>query len=150
MVKNDYMMKRRSIKTIIILLLCVVMITACGKKSAEDVNRNLFVGEWKCEDHPLKNEAYYTGFIMMYIEEDGFFRMTDVEAGNPVISGNLEIISDKNLVLNCSTEDDFDPPPTWQSMNEEQEIEYIFTEDGKLHMTYKDGEIASTLVFVKQ
>ena len=150
MVKNDYMMKRRSIKTIIILLLCVVMITACGKKSAEDVNRNLFVGEWKCEDHPLKNEAYYTGFIMMYIQADGSFRMTDTEAGNPVISGNLEFFSDKYLLLRCSTADDFDPPPTWQSMNAEQKIEYSFVEDDKLHMTYIAGDVASTLVFVKQ
>ena len=126
------------------------MITACGHKSAEDINMDLFIGEWKCEDHPLKNEAYYTGFIMLYIQEGGAFRMSDAEAGNPVISGNLEFLSDKDLVLKCSTEDDFDPPPTWQSMSEEQEIAYNLTEDGKLHMTYKAGEAASTLVFVKQ
>jgi hypothetical protein len=54
------------------------------------------------------------------------------------------------MILKCTTEDDFDPPPTWQSMNEEQEITYSLAEDGKLYMTYKEGEAASTLVFVKQ
>ena len=127
-----------------------MMITACGQKSAEDGNMDLLIGEWKCENHPLNNEAYYTGFIMLYIQEDGSFRMYDAEAGNPVISGDLECLSDKVLVLKCSTEDDFDPPPTWQSMKEEQEIAYSFAEDGKLHMTYKEEENASTLVFVKQ
>ena len=143
-------MKNRKIKALIALVLSIIMITACGQKNTEKVDMDLFVGEWKCEDNPVENEEYYTGFIMMYIQEDGAFRMSDVEAGNPVISGNLEFLSDKELVFKCNTEDDFDPPPTWQSMNEEQEIEYIFTEDGKLHMTYKDGEVASTLVFVKQ
>ena len=143
-------MKNRSIKAMILLLLCTIMLTACGQKNTEEVNMDLFIGDWKCEDNPLDNEEYYTGFIMMYIQEDGSFRMSDVEAGNPVIAGDLEVLSDKELVLKCSTEDDFDPPPTWQSMNEEQEILYSFTEDGKLHMTYEDGDAASTLVFVKQ
>ena len=143
-------MKNRKLKALIGLVLSIIMITACGQKNTEKVDMDLFVGEWKCEDNPLENEEYYTGFIMMYIQEDGAFRMSDVEAGNPVIFGNLELLSDKELVLKCNTEDDFDPPPTWQSMNEEQEIEYSFTEDGKLHMTYKEGEAASTLVFVKQ
>ena len=150
MVKIDSMMKNRNIKAIIILLLCVMMITACGQKRAGDGNMDSLIGEWKCEENPLENEAYYTGFIMMYIQEDGSFRMSDAEAGNPVISGDLEILSDKELVLKCSTEDDFDPPPTWQSMKEEQEIAYSLAEDGKLHMTYIEGESASTLVFVKQ
>ena len=143
-------MSNRSIKTMIILILCIITIAACGQKNNEIVDMDLFIGEWKCEEHPLENEEYYTGFIMMNIQENGAFRMSDVEAGNPVISGKLEFLSDKNLVLKCSTEDDFDPPPTWQSMSEEQEIEYSFTEEGKLHMTYKEGESLSTLVFVRQ
>ena len=122
-------MKNRKLKALIGLVLSIIMITACGQKNTEKVDMDLFVGEWKCEDNPLENEEYYTGFIMMYIQEDGAFRMSDVEAGNPVIAGNLELLSDKELVLKCNTEDDFDPPPTWQSMNEEQEIEYIFTKD---------------------
>ena len=88
--------------------------------------------------------------IVMNIQEDGSFRMSDVEAGNPVISGDLEFLSDKDLVLKCNTEDDFDPPPTWKTMKEEQKVTYSFTEDGKLHMTYQDGAGESTLVFVKQ
>ncbi len=147
--KND-MMKNRNLKIVFVLLLCVTIITSCGQRSSDDVNTDLLIGEWKCEDHPLKNEEYYTGFIMMHVQKDGSFRMTDAEAGNPVISGDLKVLSDKELVLKCSTEEDFDPPPTWQSMNEEQEIAYSLMEDGKLQMTYKEGEAASTLVFVKQ
>ena len=148
--KIDSMMENRSIKAIIILLVCVMMSAACGQKRVEDENMDFLIGEWKCEENPLENEAYYTGFIVLNIQEDGSFRMYDAEAGNPVISGDLECLSDKVLVLKCSTEDDFDPPPTWQSMQEEQEIAYSFAEDGKLHMTYKEEENASTLVFVKQ
>lgn len=149
-IKGGLVMKNRSLRAFSILLLCIIMTTACGPKNIGIVDMDLFVGEWLCEDHPVENEDYYTGFIMMYIQENASFRMTDVEAGNPVISGDLEFISDSNLILKCNVEDDFDPPPTWQSMNEEQEIEYSFTEDGKLHMTYKEGEVTSTLVFVKQ
>ena len=150
MVKNNDMMKNRSMKAIIILLLFCFMITACGQKSVEDVKMDRFVGEWKCEDHPLKNDMYYTGFIVMHIKEDGSFRMSDAEAGNPVISGTMKLLSEKDMILKCTTEDDFDPPPTWQSMNEEQEIRYTLTEEGKLHLTYKEEDAASTLVFVKQ
>ena len=143
-------MKKRCIKGVMILLSCIVMLTACGEKNTEDADLALFAGEWKCENTPLNNEDYYTGFIVMHIQENGSFRMFDAEAGNPVISGSLEILSDKKLVLKCSTEEDFDPPPTWQSMSEKQEIVYSFTEDGKLHMTYQEGDSISTLVFVKQ
>ena len=144
------MMKKRSIKALFLLLLCGVMITACGQKNAGKENMDLFAGKWQCEEHPLQNEEYYTGFIMMSVQEDGSFRMSDVEAGDPVISGDLEFLSDKDLVLKCNTEDDFDPPPTWKTMKEEQKVTYSFTEDGKLHMTYQDGAGESTLVFVKQ
>ena len=150
MIENKCMMKKKSVNAIIIVLLCIIMITACGQKSTAEANMELLFGEWKCEDHPLENEAYYTGFITMYIQEDGSFRMSDAEAGNPVISGSLEFLSDKVLMLKCSTEEDFDPPPTWQSMNEEQEIMYSLTEEGKLHLTFKEEDAASTLVFVKQ
>jgi hypothetical protein len=144
------MMKNRSIKALGIVWLCLIMITACGQKNTVEVDMDLFTGKWECEEHPLEHEEYYTGFVTMNIQEDGSFRMVDVEAGNPVISGELEFLSDTKLVLKCSTEDDFDPPPTWQTMEEEQEVEYRFTEDGKLCLTYNDGEAASTLVFVKK
>ena len=150
MIKNNCMMKKKSVNAIIIVLICMIMITACGQKSTAEANMELLFGEWKCEDHPLENEAYYTGFITMYIQEDGSFRMSDAEAGNPVISGSLEFLSDKVLMLKCSTEEDFDPPPTWQSMSEEQEITYSLSEDGKLHLTYKAEGAATTLVFVEQ
>ena len=143
-------MKNRSIKAMVIIVFCFIMTTACGQKRPADLSMDLFIGEWACEEHPLENETYYTGFIMMDIQEDGSFRMFDAEAGNPVISGDLSLLSEQELVFRCSTEEDFDPPPTWQSMDEEQEIAYSFTEDGNLHLTYQGGEAASTLVFVKQ
>ena len=150
MIKDNCTMKKRSVNAIIIVLLCIIMTTACGQKSVAEENMDLLFGEWKCEDHPLENETYYTGFIAMHINEDGSFRMSDVEAGNPVISGTMELLSEKDMILKCTTEDDFDPPPTWQSMHEEQEITYSLSEDGKLHLTFNEKDAASTLVFVKQ
>ena len=137
-------------KKLMIAFLCILMLNACGHGNTETKEMELLIGQWQCEENPLETEEYYTGFIAMDIQEDGSFRMTDVEAGNPVISGNIEIISDKELVLTCNTEEDFDPPSTWQSMKEEQTLEYCITEDGKLHMTYNEGDVVSTLVFVKQ
>ena len=141
-------MKKHCIQ-IICFVLCIFSLVACGK---QNVNSHVeaFVGSWSCAESPIEHEDYYTGFIMLYIEEDGSFRMTDVEAGNPVISGKIEVVSDTELVLKCDTEDDFDPPPTWTSMEEEQVVVYSFAEDGALHLSYESEEGTSTLVFLQE
>ena len=136
-------MKKNCTK-IICLVLFLFLLSACGKKNSD---LEAFVGTWSCGETPVEHEDYYTGFIMLYIEEDGSFRMTDVEAGNPVISGEIEVLSETELVLKCDTEDDFDPPPTWKSMEEEQVVAYSFDEDGALHLSYESEEGTSTLVF---
>lgn len=140
----------RKAKSILVILLCVMILCACGNKNIGLDNYPEFIGKWQCAEAPLEHPDYYTAYLMLVINEDGSFSMYDAEAGNPGLKGELQVISDKELSLDCNPEDDFDPPPTWQSMNEEQVIEYSFTEDGQLHMKYKEGELTSTLVFVKQ
>ena len=139
-------MKKNCTK-IICLVLFLFLLSACGKKNSD---LEAFVGTWSCGETPVEHEDYYTGFIMLYIEEDGSFRMTDVEAGNPVISGEIEVLSETELVLKCDTEDDFDPPVTWGDMNEIQVIAYEFSTDQELRVTYTSEEGDSTLIFIKE
>ena len=73
MINKNCMMNKKSVNAIIIVLLCIIMITVCVQKSTEDVNKDLFIGEWKCEDHPLQNEVYYfyhytKFFCILYIK----------------------------------------------------------------------------------
>ena len=106
----------RNIKIIIVLVLCIALFCSCSPKSEGLGNRPEFVGKWQCADAPAEHPEYYTGYLKWNIDEDGSFSMYDAEAGNPGISGELQILSDKELEFDCNTEDDFDPPVTWEDM----------------------------------
>lgn len=145
-------MNRNVFKLLVSLAMLMIMImtivSADGKQKAVDSSLlKPFIGEWKCGETPLEYEDYYTGFLTLRIQEEGTFSMYDVEAGNPGISGEIEILSDTELVLNCNAEDDFDPPPTWENMNEEQTITYKFASEYELHMMFENDGNISTLVF---
>ena len=141
-------MKKREFSLLLVLVMITAVLCACGKKEVIDPGLlKPFVGEWHCENAALEHESYYTGYLAMNIQEDGTFRMYDVEAGNPVISGDLKIVSDSELVLVCNTDEDFDPPVTWEDMSEEQTISYKFVSEKELHMTFENDGNPSTLVF---
>lgn len=74
---------------------------------------------------------------------NGSFTMYDVEAGN------LEVISKKEVQLNCNTEADFDPPVTWESMKKTQVLTYAFETEKELRVTLASETGDSTLVFTK-
>lgn len=141
-------MNRNVIKLFVSVVMIMTIVSACGKQKAVDPSLlKPFVGEWQCEETPLEHEDYYTGFLTLRIQEEGTFSMYDAEAGNPGISGEMEILSDTELVLNCNAEDDFDPPPTWENMSEEQTITYKFVSEYELHMVFENDGNVSTLVF---
>ena len=141
-------MKRNGIKLLVCIMAMVAVLCACGKQDTVDFGLlKPFIGAWQCSSSPLEHEEYYTGFLVMKVEEDGSFRMYDAEAGNPGISGRLDIISDSELILICDTEDDFDPPPTWEDMTEEQTITYEFVSESELHLVFENNGSMSTLVF---
>jgi len=136
-------------KSIVVMMLCIIALCGCGKKNAGLGNYPEFIGRWQCAEAPLEHPDYYTGYLMWVINEDGSFSMHDAEAGNPGIAGELQIISDKELQFVCNTEDDFDPPVTWEDMQETQVVTYELVEEKELHVTFVSEEGNSTLVFYK-
>ena len=139
----------KNLKIIVVLMLCVIITCACGKSNNGLEDNPKFVGNWQCADAPLEHPDYYTGYLVWAVNEDGSFSMYDAEAGNPVIKGTLQIVSENELQLNCNTEDDFEPPVTWGDMEETQKLTYEFVTDKELRASfvYEDGK--STLVFTK-
>ena len=136
-------------KSIIVMLLCITLLCACGKKIVGLENHPEFIGRWQCAESPLEHPDYYTGYLVWVINEDGSFSMHDAEAGNPGIAGNLQIISDKELQLECNTEDDFDPPVTWGDMEETQIVSYELVGEKEIHVTFASENGNSTLAFYK-
>lgn len=137
------------IVVVLVMLICVIGLCACEKTNKGLGENPEFVGKWQCAKNPLENSDYYTGYLVWAIEEDGSFSMHDAEAGNPGIAGNLEVVSKKEIQLNCNTEDDFDPPVTWESMKETQVLTYVFETDKELRVTFSAEAGDSTLVFTK-
>ena len=134
---------------VLVMVICAIGLCACGKTNKGLGGNPKFVGRWQCAKNPLEHPDYYTGYLVWAIEEDGSFTMHDAEAGNPGIAGKLEVISEKEIQLNCNTEDDFDPPVTWESMKETQVLKYAFETDKELRVTFAAEEGDSTLVFTK-
>ena len=131
------------------MMICIIMLCACGKESEGLEGHPEFLGKWQCAEAPLEHPDYYTGYLMWVINEDGSFTMYDAEAGNPGIQGNMQIVSDTELEFVCDTEEDFDPPVTWESMEETQVVSYKFTNDTEIQVTFASDEGDSTLVFSK-
>ena len=136
-------------KSLVLVLICMMVLCSCGKKSEGLENISVFEGKWQCAETPLEHPEYYTGYLMWVINKDGSFSMHDAEAGNPGIKGTIQIISDKEIELRCNTEDDFDPPVTWESMEEMQVVSYAFISDKELRVSLMSEEGKATLVFTK-
>ena len=132
---------------IVIIFTIVVMILTAGCTGNAKETIKPFCGNWKCQDTALETEEYYTGYMELYVKENGKFSIFDAEAGNPSISGKIEIDSDNRMTLFCDDENDFDPPATWEEMETTQQIGYCFVDDQTLELTYTDGTYTSTLVF---
>lgn len=145
-------MKKKIVVYVVVILVMLISVTglcACGKTNKGLGNNPEFVGKWQCAKNPLEHSDYYTGYLVWAIEEDGSFTMHDAEAGNPGIAGNLAVISKNEIQLNCNTEDDFDPPVTWESMKETQVLTYAFETEKELRITFASETGDSTLVFTK-
>ena len=136
-------------KRIIMMLICIMALCACGKKGEEIEGFSVFEGRWQCAETPLEHPDYYTGYLVWMINAYSSFSMYDAEAGNPGIAGEMQIISDTELELHCNTEDDFDPPVTWEGMEETQVVSYAFINDKEMQISLHSEDGNSTLVFSK-
>ena len=142
----------KTIKTLIIFVICTILLCSCSQTSEGLENYPEFVGKWQCAEAPAEHPEFYTGYLMWRINDDGSFSMYDAEAGNPGISGNLKVVSENELKLECNMEEDFDPPVTWEDMEGNQTFAYEFAADDELRVTFThgDGEWVSTLTFTKE
>ena len=137
-------------KILTILAISIIIVSLFFIVSNQVKYRNQikpFVGEWSCRETPLEDKDYYTGYLGLYIEDNGEFSMYDIEAGNPGISGKIYIESDREMILKCDESDDFDPPATWSDMECKQVITYNFISKNELQLVFKKGNTKSTLVF---
>ena len=108
-----------------------------------------FRGGWECEETTLEDPNSYTGYLHLEVSDDGSYSMYDISAGNPGIDGWLEVLSDTELILHIKKTVDTDIPIEWKGISYDQEMKYCFTDDGKLQITYDNGQKTSTLVFFK-
>ena len=136
-------------RNIVLILICIMVLCSCNKKDEGSERLMAFEGSWQCAESPSEHPAYYTGYLVWTINKDGSFSMYDAEAGNPGIAGNIQVVSEDEIRLHCNTEDDFDPPVTWESMKETQEVSYKFITENELQVSLMTEESNSTLVFIK-
>ena len=115
-----------------------------GEQIAEE-----FRGGWECEETTMEDPNSYTGYLHLEVSDDGSYSMYDISAGNPGIEGWLEVISDTELILHIKKTVDTDIPVEWEGISFDQKMKYCFTDDGKLQISYDDGQQTSTLVFYK-
>lgn len=127
---------------------CAVLLSGCSQSERSD-NLDQLVGSWNCHETPLEDKDRYSGYLSMEIEDTGDFTMYDAEAGNPGIKGRIESVTEDSMVLDCTNDEDFDPPTGWDKMNRKQKISYRW--DGEsLCLTYGSGDDAITLVWDRE
>lgn len=134
-------------------VLCLVIaltfaMAGCSMSDGERIAEE-FRGGWECEETTLEDPESYTGYLHLEVSDDGSYSMYDISAGNPGIEGWLEVISDTELILHIKKTVDTDIPVEWEGISYDQKMKYCFTDDGKLQISYEDGQQTSTLVFYR-
>ena len=145
--KGDSGMKQY-LKRIVLVTSLMAAITGCAGTAPEAVKP--FLGEWNCQENASGSDEIYTGYMELDVHKDGSFSIFDAEAGNPGITGKLEIDSEDQLTLYCDDNADFDPPATWETMDKIQKIQYAFSDADTLQLTYGKGKEKSTLIFERE
>ncbi len=150
---------RKKLCGILTVISILVLFTACdnignvettGNDELNKVRVVNFVGEWECEENPLNDPDNYTGYMKLIIDEDGNFRLYDGDTGESLLEGGIAVPENDYLVMSCNTNKNFNPPPTWDTMEIIEQIKYKFKSEGKLYLTYESDETPrSTLIFDK-
>lgn len=138
----------KKIKILLILFTCTILFSSCKNQEQKKLLNNLS-GEWKCEESPLELKDIYSGYLTMRVEKSGKFTIYDAEAGNPGIKGRMESVTKDQIILNCSKDEDFDPPSGWDKMKKKQKIHYKIKDKQRLYLVYGKGKDKVTLVFHK-
>lgn len=153
-------MRNRIMRKFLILCMVIVLtivLAGCSFLSSDDSEGSAgsgpiaeeFLGGWECEETTLEDPDSYTGYLHLEVSDDGSYSMYDISAGNPGIEGWMEVLSDTELILHIEKTVDTDIPVEWDGISMEQKMKYCFTDDGKLQITYDNGQKTSTLVFYR-
>ena len=137
------------IEVICLVIMLTLAMAGCSLSDGEELIDEEFRGGWECEETTLEDPDSYTGYLHLEVSDDGSYSMYDISAGNPGIEGWLEVLSDTELILHIKKTVDTDIPVEWEGISYDQEMKYCFTDDGKLQISYDDGQQASTLVFYR-
>ena len=118
----------------------------------DDYRMEWFEGTWECEENPLNDPDNYTGYIKLKFDDKGGFRFYDGETDKTFIKGFITLSGDRYMVLTCNNgEDEFNPPPTWDTMGPVEEMKYKIKSEDKLYITYNENRrIRSTLIFSRE
>ena len=119
------------------MTMLTLAMAGCSLSDGEELIDEEFRGGWECEETTLEDPESYTGYLHLEVSDDGSYSMYDISAGNPGIEGWLEVLSDTDI------------PVEWEGISYDQEMKYCFTDDGKLQISYDDGQQTSTLVFYR-
>ena len=138
----------KKLKIAFAIFMCVTLFSGCTDQKQKKYIKT-FTGEWNCKESPLESKDIYSGYIVMDIQKNGEFTMYDAEAGNPVIKGKMESVTKDHITLNCSKDEDFDPPAGWKNMQKKERIRYNQKGTNKLYFIYGEGKNKVTLVFYK-
>lgn len=136
----------KKIKLFLILFTCTILFSSCKNQEQKKYLKNLS-GEWKCDESPLELKNIYSGYMTMRVDKNGKFTIYDAEAGNPGIKGKMESVTKDQIILNCSTDEDFDPPAGWETMKKTQKIHYKIKDKQRVYLIYTKGKHKVTLVF---
>ena len=127
-------MKRR-FAIILVLLLAVSMITACGSK---DIDREALVlanGEYQAVEVDDPDDYIGSWWHLSILEDDyeygDYLTIYDNEAGNPGVEGKIVLIDDKNIKVKIDP-NYYDQLPSgqWKDSGEYLELTYERTPDG--------------------
>ncbi len=135
-----------------LLMSLTVLLSACADNSEPlpEQNEELlkpFIKEWYCDEHTVEDEESHTGYLALYVLEDGTMSMYDT-SGNPGIEGEFIVADEDTVIYNCTNEVDFDPPFEWGEMKKQQELSYRFEKEGEiLYLSFEGKDGPATLKF---
>lgn len=119
---------------IILVFGLAALSTGCGDKGFKES----FTGIWNASQNSL-NGNIYTGNIVMEVQEDGAFTISD-DLGGINMSGDLKVVDETSIQLKCSSET-FTPPTCWNS-SETDTYNYDFISEDVVVIDYLGNEIA--------
>ena len=127
-------MKKR-FAILLVLLLTVTLLTACGSSDIDREALSLANGEYQAVEVDDPDDYIGSWWHLSILEDDhdygDYLTIYDNEAGNPGVEGKIVLIDDKNIKVKIDP-DYYDQLPSgqWKDSGEYLELTYERTQDG--------------------